>query len=172
VVYSKLTDDSEIAGEYGSKSLYRNLGYFSLICLLRVHVLLGDPTRERSSEPADNSCIANHGGRRVRWRGFPYTNHRVSRCDILSCRLKGRRSLYQVGCAYMALGRWPDAIKTFVSVLIFFIRMKQYHTRSYQYGSVRLFEERADARSLNNVKGCTLSLPSARHYHLVRRMRV
>ena len=36
----------------------------------------------------------------------------------------------------MALGRWPDAIKTFISVLIFFIRMKQYHTRSYQYGSV------------------------------------
>jgi translation initiation factor 3 subunit L len=44
----------------------------------------------------------------------------------------------QVGCAYMALGRWPDAIKTFISVLIFFIRMKQYHTRSYQYGSVSL----------------------------------
>jgi len=39
----------------------------------------------------------------------------------------------------MALGRWPDAIKTFISVLIFFIRMKQYHTRSYQYGSVRRF---------------------------------
>lgn len=36
----------------------------------------------------------------------------------------------------MALGRWPDAIKTFVSVLIFFVRMKPYHTRSYQYGSV------------------------------------
>jgi translation initiation factor 3 subunit L len=38
----------------------------------------------------------------------------------------------------MALGRWPDAIKTFVSVLIFFVRMKPYHTRSYQYGSVSL----------------------------------
>jgi translation initiation factor 3 subunit L len=38
-------DHREIAGEYGSKPLYRNLGYFSLICLLRVHVLLGDPTR-------------------------------------------------------------------------------------------------------------------------------
>lgn len=35
---------SEIAGDFGSKPLYRNLGYFSLICLLRVHVLLGDPT--------------------------------------------------------------------------------------------------------------------------------
>ncbi len=45
---------------------------------------------------------------------------------------------YHVGFAYMALGRYPDAIKTFISVLIYFNRMKQYHTRSYQYGSVRL----------------------------------
>ena len=44
-----MTIRREIAGEYGSKPLYRNLGYFSLICLLRVHVLLGDPTCEKSS---------------------------------------------------------------------------------------------------------------------------
>jgi hypothetical protein len=43
---------SEIGGDYGSKPLYRNLGYFSLICLLRVHVLLGDPTRESAMEYA------------------------------------------------------------------------------------------------------------------------
>jgi hypothetical protein len=42
----RLMASSEIAGDYGSKPLYRNLGYFSLICLLRVHTLLGDPTRE------------------------------------------------------------------------------------------------------------------------------
>lgn len=34
----------EIVGEYGQRPLYRNLGYFSLIGLLRVHVLLGDFT--------------------------------------------------------------------------------------------------------------------------------
>ena len=45
-------------------------------------------------------------------------------------------TFYHVGFAYMALGRYPDAIKIFVSVLIFFNRMKQYHTRSYQYGSI------------------------------------
>ena len=39
-----LTSDREIAGEYGSKPLYRMLGYFSLIGLLRVHALLGDFT--------------------------------------------------------------------------------------------------------------------------------
>ena len=53
---------------------------------------------------------------------------RVTACHVTT--------YYHVGCAYMALGRWPDAIKTFVSILIFHSRMKQYHTRSYQYGSV------------------------------------
>jgi translation initiation factor 3 subunit L len=37
-------DESEVAGEYGSKPLYRTLGYFSIIGLLRVHCLLGDFT--------------------------------------------------------------------------------------------------------------------------------
>jgi len=36
--------ESEIAGEYGQRPLYRMLGYFSIIGLLRVHVLLGDFT--------------------------------------------------------------------------------------------------------------------------------
>jgi hypothetical protein len=35
---------SEIVGDYGSLPLYHMLGYFSLIGLLRVHVLLGDFT--------------------------------------------------------------------------------------------------------------------------------
>jgi translation initiation factor 3 subunit L len=43
---------------------------------------------------------------------------------------------YHIGCAYMALSRWSDATRIFVAVLIFFLRMKQFHTRSYQYGSV------------------------------------
>ncbi|WVR06875.1 eukaryotic translation initiation factor 3 subunit L [Kwoniella sp. DSM 27419] len=106
---------AEIAGEYGSKPLYRNLGYFSLICLLRVHVLLGDPT------------LALQTMENVDLSGGAFLT-RITACHVTT--------YYHVGCAYMALGRWPDAIKTFISVLIFFIRMKQYHTRSYQYGSI------------------------------------
>ncbi|ORX35718.1 eukaryotic translation initiation factor 3 subunit 6 [Kockovaella imperatae] len=106
---------AEIAGAYGSKSLYRNLGYFSLICLLRVHVLLGDPT------------LALQTMENVELGGGAFLT-RITACHVTT--------YYHVGCAYMALGRWPDAMKTFVSVLIFFIRMKQYHTRSYQYGSI------------------------------------
>lgn len=36
--------DSEIVGEFGQRPLYRMLGYFSIIGLLRVHVHLGDFT--------------------------------------------------------------------------------------------------------------------------------
>ncbi|KAK2066654.1 hypothetical protein P8C59_000448 [Phyllachora maydis] len=35
-------DPNAVAGEYGSRNLYRMLGYFSIIGLLRVHCLLGD----------------------------------------------------------------------------------------------------------------------------------
>lgn len=106
---------AEVAGDFGAKPLYRNLGYFSLICLLRVHVLLGDPTL--ALQTMENVELG--GGALIT---------RITACHVTT--------YYHVGCAYMALGRWPDAIKTFVSVLIFFVRMKPYHTRSYQYGSI------------------------------------
>ena len=35
-------DPSLVAGEFGSHSLYKNIGYFSLIGLLRLHCQLGD----------------------------------------------------------------------------------------------------------------------------------
>ena len=34
------------------------------------------------------------------------------------------------------LRRYPDAIRTFVTILNFIMRMKQYHTRSYQYDQI------------------------------------
>lgn len=35
-------DPESVAGEYGRHSLYKMLGYFSLVGLLRLHSLLGD----------------------------------------------------------------------------------------------------------------------------------
>ena len=35
-------DPDTVSGEFGSHSLYKNLGYFSLIGLLRLHTQLGD----------------------------------------------------------------------------------------------------------------------------------
>ena len=34
------------------------------------------------------------------------------------------------------LRRYPDAIRTFATILNFIMRMRQYHTRSYQYDQV------------------------------------
>lgn len=34
----------EIVGDFGGKTLYKMLGYFSIVGLLRVHTLLGDFT--------------------------------------------------------------------------------------------------------------------------------
>jgi len=41
-VFQKGMDPSEVAGDFGNHSLYKNLGYFSLIGLLRLHTQLGD----------------------------------------------------------------------------------------------------------------------------------
>ena len=37
-----LGDPDSVAGEFGQHSLYKMLGYFSLVGLLRLHSLLGD----------------------------------------------------------------------------------------------------------------------------------
>lgn len=36
----------------------------------------------------------------------------------------------------MMLRRYPDAIRTIVTILNFIMRMRQYHTRSYQYDQI------------------------------------
>ncbi|KIM22893.1 hypothetical protein M408DRAFT_332664 [Serendipita vermifera MAFF 305830] len=111
----------QIAGEYGSKPLYRMLGYFSLIGLLRVHVLLGDFTL--ALKVMDNIELNQ--------KAF-FT--RVTACHVAT--------YYYVGFSYMALRRYNDAIRTFVSILNFIGRMRQYHTRSYQYDQIHKTAER------------------------------
>lgn len=41
-VYAAGGDPDSVAGEFGRHSLYKMLGYFSLVGLLRLHSLLGD----------------------------------------------------------------------------------------------------------------------------------
>jgi hypothetical protein len=45
-------------------------------------------------------------------------------------------TFYYVGFCYMMLRRYHDAIRAFVTVLNFIVRMRGYHTRSYQYDQV------------------------------------
>ncbi|KAJ2927959.1 hypothetical protein H1R20_g9124, partial [Candolleomyces eurysporus] len=106
---------AEIVGEYGQRPLYRQLGYFSIIGLLRVHVLLGDFTLALK---VMDSIELNQKS--------PFT--RVTACHVTT--------YYYVGFCYIMIRRYPDAIRTFVTILNFIMRMKQYHTRSYQYDQI------------------------------------
>ena len=111
----------EIVGEYGQRPLYRMLGYFSIICLLRVHVLLGDFTL--ALKVMENVELSQKA---------PLT--RVTACHV--------STYYYVGFCYMALRRYPDATRIFVSILNFISRMRRYHTRSYQYDQINKTADR------------------------------
>ena len=49
---------------------------------------------------------------------------------------------YYVGFCYMMLRRYTDATRTFVSILNLILRMRQYHTRSYQYDQINKTADR------------------------------
>ncbi|KAG8887922.1 hypothetical protein FRB98_008747 [Tulasnella sp. 332] len=106
---------AEIVGEYGSRQLYRSLGYFSIIGLLRVHVLLGDYT------------LALRVMDRLELNQKAFFT-RVTACHVAA--------YYYVGFCYLALRRYSDAVRTYASILNFISRMRQYHTKSYQYDQI------------------------------------
>ncbi|EKM53293.1 uncharacterized protein PHACADRAFT_259556 [Phanerochaete carnosa HHB-10118-sp] len=112
---------TKIVGEFGVRPLYRMLGYFSIIGLLRVHSLLGDFTL--ALKVMENVELNQKS---------PFT--RVTACHVTT--------YYYVGFCYIMLRRYPDAIRTFVSILNFILRMRQYHTRSYQYDQINKTADR------------------------------
>jgi translation initiation factor 3 subunit L len=109
---AKGEDPDAVAGDYGRLSLYKMLGYFSLVGLLRVHSLLGDyHLAIQILEPIDIS------------RKSQYTH--IPACQISTS--------YYVGFAYMMMRRYSDAIRTFTGILLYIQRTKQlYSSRSYQ----------------------------------------
>lgn len=125
-------EPDEVAGDFGTRPLYKQLGYFSIIGLLRVHVLLGDYTlalkmldqidlhkKAQTSTPALS--------------GMPSIN-RVTACHV-TC-------YYYVGFAYLMLKRYPDAIRCLSHILVFIMRLRQYHTRSWQYDQISKMGDR------------------------------
>ncbi|KAF9364992.1 hypothetical protein BGX34_011829 [Mortierella sp. NVP85] len=109
-------DMQEAAGEYGSRPLYKMLGYFSIVGLLRVHCLLGDFTL--ALKMMDN----------IELNKKQALFARVTACHVTT--------YYYVGFAYMMMRRYADAIKAFSHILTFINRTKQYHTRSYQHDQI------------------------------------
>jgi len=106
---------SEIAGEFGRCSLYKMLGYFSLIGLLRLHSLLGDYHLALSVLEHIN---INKGSN---------VYSRVPECQMTT--------YYYVGFAYMMMHKYQDAINTFSSILTYIQRSKNTMQRSSQYKS-------------------------------------
>jgi RNA polymerase I-associated factor PAF67 len=78
-------------GEYGSKPLYKMLGYFSIIGLLRVHTLLGDYTL--ALRVMDNielnqkvsNCLIHSENKLIILAGVLHSCHCVSCGNLLLC---------------------------------------------------------------------------------------
>lgn len=115
-------EPEEVAGEFGSRTLYKTLGYFSIIGLLRVHVLLGDYTL--ALKMLDHINLTKKSG---------FLN-RVTACHVTA--------YYYIGFAYMMMRRYPDAIRAYSHILVFVMRLRQYHTRSYQYDLINKMADR------------------------------
>ncbi|KAG8038903.1 hypothetical protein G9C98_003210 [Cotesia typhae] len=111
-IYASGGDPDSVAGPFGKHSLYKMLGYFALIGLLRVHSLLGD--YYQAIKVLENVEI---------YKKSAYSH--VPGCQITTA--------YYVGFAYMMMRRYADAIRTFSGILLYIQRTKQLFTaRSYQ----------------------------------------
>jgi translation initiation factor 3 subunit L len=112
-VYTSGGDPDSVAGEFGRHSLYKMLGYFSLVGLLRLHSLLGD--YYQALKVLENIDFNKKN-----------MYSRVPACQITT--------YYYVGFAYMMMRRYQDAIRTFSNILLYIQRTKQlFQNRTYLY---------------------------------------
>lgn len=115
-VYTSGGDPDSVAGEFGQQSLYKMLGYFSLIGLLRLHSLLGD--YYQALKVLENIDFNKKN-----------MYSRVPACQITT--------FYYVGFAYMMMRRYQDAIRTFSNILLDIQRTKQmFQTKAQLYDQI------------------------------------
>lgn len=111
-VYASGGDPDSVAGVFGRHSLYKMLGYFSIVGLLRLHSLLGD--YYQAIKVLENVEL---------YKKSAYSH--VPGCQISTA--------YYVGFAYMMMRRYADAIRTFSGILLYVQRTKQLAmSKSYQ----------------------------------------
>jgi translation initiation factor 3 subunit L len=106
-------DPMSVAGEYGSKNLYRMLGYFSIIGLLRVHCLLGDFSLALKTL---DDIELNKKAMFARVMAAHFTTY------------------YYVGFSYMMMRRYADAIRMFSHILVYVSRTKNFQKNNQQDG--------------------------------------
>lgn len=103
-----------VAGEYGTRPLYRLLGYFSIIGLLRVHCLLGDFSLALKTL---DDIELNKKAMFARVMAAHFTTY------------------YYVGFSYMMMRRYADAIRMFSHILVYVSRTKNFQ-KNAQYDSI------------------------------------
>lgn len=107
-------DASQFAGEYGNRPLYKMLGYFSIIGLLRVHCLLGDFSLALKTL---DDIELNKKAMFARVMAAHFTTY------------------YYVGFSYMMMRRYADAIRMFSHILVYVSRTKNFQ-KNAQYDSI------------------------------------
>lgn len=118
--YNAGRDPDLVADEFGRQTIYKMLGYFSLIGLLRLHSLLGD--YYHAVKVVENIDLHRQ----------PLQNLSVAR--VLACQTT---TFYYVGFAYMMMRRYADAIRTFCNILSYLQRTLQ---RGQIYQQFRTFQ--------------------------------
>jgi translation initiation factor 3 subunit L len=108
-------DPNQYMGEYGSRPLYKMLGYFSLIGLLRVHCLLGDFSLALKTL---DDIELNKKAMFARVMAAHFTTY------------------YYVGFSYMMMRRYSDAIRMFSHILVYVSRTKNFQKQAAAYDSV------------------------------------
>ncbi|KJE96343.1 eukaryotic translation initiation factor 3 [Capsaspora owczarzaki ATCC 30864] len=92
-----------VAGEFGSRGLYRQLGFFALIGLCRLHCQLGD--YYQALKVLDSLDFGRRG-----------MHFKVPACQITA--------YYYVGFAYFMLRRYQDVVRTLSSILLLMLRTR------------------------------------------------
>lgn len=141
----KGADPNEVAGNFGTFPLYRMLGYFSIIGLLRVHCLLGDFTL--ALQTLDDIEL-NKKALFARVTAAHFTTY------------------YYVGFSYMMMRRYSDAIKAFSHILLFISRTKNYHNRNAQYDIIAKKSDQMYALLAVCVALCPTRLDDTIHTNL------
>jgi translation initiation factor 3 subunit L len=108
-------DAMAVAGDYGTRPLYRMLGYFSIIGLLRVHCLLGDFSLALKTL---DDIEMNKKAMFARVMAAHFTTY------------------YYVGFSYMMMRRYADAIRMFSHILVYVSRTKNFQKGSNNFDAI------------------------------------
>ena len=107
-------DGAAYAGEYGNRTLYKMLGYFSIIGLLRVHCLLGDFSL--ALKTLDDIEL----------------NKKAMFARVMAAHFD---TYYYVGFSYMMMRRYADAVRMFGHILVYVSRTKNFQ-KNAQYDTI------------------------------------